>query len=103
MFLSFRNVFLIPKLNATFPTQALYNPNFNVTEALVVETSVEEPRKSRCHVVESAGFAASHLPVQDLALWTADEIFECLEVLAEVKWSDKAEFWKFVKVRTFDK
>merc|ERR1712226_492873 len=88
-----------PSCQTEFSVTARFNSNFNVTEALVVKTSVEEPRKSQCHVVESAGFAASHLSVQNLELWTADEIYECLEVLARVKWSDKAAFWKFVTER----
>ena len=55
--------------------------------------------KSFCLAVESAGFAASSLALQDLESQPADEIYECLETLAGQKWSDRLGFWNLIKER----
>merc|ERR1719474_1657122 len=83
-------------LDAEFPK---FDPEFQLLKNIPEEPEVMPgSAKSLCLAVESSGFAASVLNIsKDLGDWPADQIYECLEVLAGINWPVTAQFWNFVK------
>jgi len=59
--------------------------------------------KSFCLAVEAAGFASSSLDLKDLESQPANEIYECLEILANLEWSDRPGFWNLIKDKIGDR
>jgi len=95
--------------SATLLRKLPFDPDFQLVrlfpeprDDLERTTPVSIP-KSFCLAVESAGFAASSLALQDLESQPADEIYECLETLAGQKWSDRLGFWNLIKERIGDR
>ena len=91
-------------------SQAPFDSNFNLlrvfdgfgnSDPLIrandkpLSTSVSP--KSFCLAAEAAGFASSSLDLKDLESQPANEIYECLEILANLEWSDRPGFWNLIK------
>jgi len=82
-----------------------FDPNFELARSFdqgsfdLGRSFAEYVPKSFCLAVESAGFAASSIGLEDLPS-ESGEIYECLEILAE-RWnrSDRLGFWNMIKER----
>ena len=100
----------ILKCNYLFP-QAPFDSDFNLLRVFDGFGNSEDPLirtndkplsttvspKSFCLAVEAAGFASSSLDLKDLESQPANEIYECLEILANLEWSDRPGFWNLIK------